>query len=57
MAYHARCKRVAVLRAWTDGIPISEIERTFTVNPYYSIRAGDIRGFADYARLHLGRGV
>ena len=53
VAYHARCKRVAVLRAWTDGIPISEIERTFTVNPYSSIRAGNIRGFADYARLHL----
>ena len=54
IAYHARCKRVAVLRAWTDGMPISEIESTFTVNPYYSrIRASDIRGFADYARLHL----
>ena len=53
LAYHARCKRVAVLRAWTDGMPISEIERTFTVNPYYSVRAGDIRGFADYARFHL----
>ena len=53
MAYHARCKRVAVLRAWTDGIPISDIERTFTVNPFYRMRAGDIRGFADYARFHL----
>ena len=54
-AYHARCKRVAVLRAWTDGMPISEIESTFSVNPYYSrISAGDIRGFADYARFHLG---
>ena len=53
MAYCARCKRVAVLRAWTDGMPISEIERTFTANPYYSVGAGYIRGFADYARLHL----
>ena len=53
MAYHARCKRVAVLRAWTNGMPISEIERTFTVNPFYNIRAGDIRGFADFARFHL----
>ena len=34
-------------------MPISEIERTFTANPYYSVGAGYIRGFADYARLHL----
>ncbi len=53
MAYHARCKRVAVLRDWTDGVPIAEIETTFTVNPFYSIGAGDIRGFADFARFHL----
>ena len=53
MAYHARCKRVAVLRAWTDGMPINEIEKTFTANPYYSVGAGYIRGSADYARFHL----
>ena len=53
MAYHARCKRVAVLRAWTDGMPIAEIETKFTVNPLYSIGSGDIRGFADFARFHL----
>ena len=54
MAYDARCKRVAVLRAWTEGMPIAEIETTFTVNPFYRIGAGDIRGFADIARFHLG---
>jgi replicative superfamily II helicase len=53
MAYHARCKRVAVLRAWTDGMPISEIESMFTVNPFFNIGAGDIRAFADFARFHL----
>lgn len=53
MAYHARCKRVAVLRAWTDGMPIGDIETSFTVNPFFSIGAGDIRGFADLARFHL----
>lgn len=53
MAYHARCKRVAVIRAWTDGLPISEIESAYTVNPFYNIRAGDIRSFADFARFHL----
>ena len=51
--YYARCKRVAVLRAWTNGTPISEIESTFTVNPFYNIGAGDIRSFADFARFHL----
>lgn len=53
MTYYARCKRVAVLRAWIDGTPISEIENTFTVNPFNNIRAGDIRSFADFARFHL----
>jgi replicative superfamily II helicase len=52
-AYYARCKRVAVLHAWTDGMPISEIESTFRVTPFYSIGAGDIRSFADFARFHL----
>ncbi len=53
MAYYARCKRVAVLRAWTDGIPINAIENTFTVHPFHNTRAGDIRGFAELARFHL----
>lgn len=53
MAYHARCKRVAVLQAWTDGRPIGDIENTFTVNSFYRIGAGDIRSFADLARFHL----
>ena len=53
MAYHARCKRLAVLRAWTDGMPIGKIESTFTVNPFYSIGAGDIRSIADFVRFHL----
>ncbi len=53
MAYYARCKRVAVLQKWIDGLPISEIESIFTINPYYSVGAGDIRSFADFARFHL----
>ncbi len=53
MAYHARCKRVAVLRAWTAGVPIGEIEGTFTVHPFHRIGAGNIRSFADFARFHL----
>jgi replicative superfamily II helicase len=54
MAYHARCKRVAVLRAWIDGVPISEIETTFTVNSYVApVAAGNIRSFNEFARFHL----
>ncbi len=53
MTYYARCKRVAALRDWTDGVPISEIESRFTVNPFNRIRAGDIRSFAEFARFHL----
>ena len=54
ITYHARCKRLAVLRAWIDGKPINEIESTFTINAYRGrIAAGNIRGFADYARFHL----
>ena len=53
MDYYARCKRVAVLRAWTLGEPIEDIERSFTVNPFSSLGAGDIRSFAELARFHL----
>lgn len=53
MAYYARCKRVAVLREWIDGVAIAQIEAMFTVNPYFRVGAGDIRGFADLARFHL----
>ncbi len=53
MSYYARCKRVAVLRDWTNGVRISEIENTFTVNPFFRLGAGDIRGFAEFARFHL----
>ena len=53
MTYYSRCKRVVVLRDWTNGVPISEIESSFTVNPFYRIGAGDIRSFADFAKFHL----
>ena len=53
MTYYARCKRVAVLRAWINGSPIGEIERTFTVDRYNNIGAGHIRSFAEFARFHL----
>ncbi|OPZ83121.1 MAG: ski2-like helicase [bacterium ADurb.Bin429] len=52
--YNGRCKRAAILWQWINGIPIDEIERTFSVTPYAgSIGAGDIRRFADSTRLYL----
>ena len=53
MTFYARCKRAAVLHEWTHGARIEEIERKYTVNPFNSLGAGDIRGFADFARFHL----
>lgn len=54
MAYYARCKRVAVLLAWIDGVPITEIERAFTVNPFRApLAAGNVRSFSELARFHL----
>lgn len=54
MAYYARCKRVAVLYDWINGVPISSIESTYTINPFSGpMGPGDIRSFADFARFHL----
>lgn len=53
MTYYARCKRITVLQKWIEGVPISTIESTFTMNPYNSVGAGDVRAFADLARFHL----
>jgi len=52
-AYIARCKRVMVLRSWVQGVPMEQIEKDATKNPYNSIGAGNVRGFADTTRFHL----
>lgn len=49
----ARCKRATILQSWISGTPMETIEREATVNPFNSIGAGHVRGFADATRFHL----
>jgi helicase len=52
--YNARCKRAAILWAWTTGQPLAHIEKHYTATPFAgSIGAGDVRGIADRTRLYL----
>lgn len=51
--YYGRAKRACILLAWTSGEPTAQIERRFTLNPFNSVGAGDIRGVADLTRFHL----
>jgi replicative superfamily II helicase len=53
LVYWRRLKRTLLCLSWIEGLPISQIERTFTVNPYNEVRAGDIRSCADNGRYHL----
>ncbi|HWM90299.1 MAG TPA: DEAD/DEAH box helicase [Thermoanaerobaculia bacterium] len=51
--YYARAKRVSILSNWVHGVPLSDIERAHTVNPFYPIEYGNIRGFSDTTRFLL----
>ena len=52
--YYARCKRALIVADWIDGVPIRQIEATYTVNAVFSpIGYGDIQGFADGSRYLL----
>ncbi len=52
--YYARCKRVAILFDWINGVPTERIEAEYTMNPYQGkVGYGDIRRFADATRYHL----
>src|SRR5882757_907678 len=51
--YYARCKRALIVSDWIDGVPSSEIERRYTLNPFAAVGHGDIRGFADGSRFLL----
>ncbi|MVF23714.1 DEAD/DEAH box helicase [Methylocaldum sp. BRCS4] len=49
-----RCKRAAILHDWIEGVPIEELERHYTTNPYQgTISYGDITSIAEGARFHL----
>lgn len=52
--YLARCKRSAILWDWIHGVPIDQLERTYSTTPFAgSIGHGDICRFADVTRFHL----
>ncbi|NGN44963.1 hypothetical protein G6N74_28305 [Mesorhizobium sp. CGMCC 1.15528] len=52
-AYYGRCKRAAIIDAWLGGVPMAEIERTYTLNPFAPVRHGDVVGMADGTRFLL----
>jgi hypothetical protein len=45
-----------VLKAWTTGTRLDEIERMATAKQFNEVRAGTIRGLADTTRFHLRAG-
>ena len=52
--WYARCKRAMVLSGWVGGVPLADIERVHTANPFQGkIGHGDVRRFADSTRFHL----
>ena len=52
--YWARCKRAAVLWDWMNGIPVEEIEKSYTISPFQGkLSHGNIRKFADSTRWCL----
>ena len=51
--YYARAKRACILLDWIQGKSIESIEARFTINPFHSVGAGDIRSIADATRFHL----
>jgi replicative superfamily II helicase len=51
--YYCRAKRACVLWDWIHGVPLEHIETTYTLNPFYPIEYGNIRGFGDMTRFVL----
>lgn len=52
--YWRRCKRAAILHDWIEGVPLQEIERHYTTNPYQgSVSYGDITSIVESTRFHL----
>lgn len=49
-----RCKRAALLHDWIDGMPVDDIERQYTTNPFQGVVSyGDIMRIAEGTRFHL----
>lgn len=49
-----RCKRAAIVWDWVEGVPVEEIERRFTANPFQGVVSyGDIVRITEGTRFHL----
>lgn len=49
-----RCKRASILHDWIEGVPVDQIERNYTTNPYQgAISYGNIISIAEATRFHL----
>lgn len=48
-----RSKKVCILFDWIQGKPIEEMQKSFSVNMFFSVGPGDIRGIADATRFNL----
>lgn len=51
--YYARTKSACILWDWINGVPINEMEKKYTINPYQGLNGGDIRAISDRTRFHL----
>lgn len=56
-AYYARCKRALIVKDWIEGVPVTDIENTYSANLFSRVGYGDIRGFADGSRYLLESAV
>lgn len=53
-AYIARCKRACILHDWISGVPLNEIEQTYSINRMFAaVSYGDITNIANTTRFHL----
>jgi len=51
--YWARCKKVLMALAWAAGVPMEQIEQTYSISLFFAVAAGDVRGNAEAARFRL----
>ncbi|HVF60963.1 MAG TPA: DEAD/DEAH box helicase [Thermoanaerobaculia bacterium] len=51
--YFSRAKRASILWSWIQGVAVSEIEDSHTVNPFFPIEYGNVRAYADTTRYLL----
>ena len=55
-SFQKRCKRLAVIQAWIEGVPMAKIERgehPARKHSAFPVPAGNVRGMVDLARHHL----